>query len=76
MKRSGFFALLLVLAPASAFAGDETLHFKDAEVLKVKVQKPEVSYVLAKPDLTPRYELELKESFLPRIEQSVNQKPF
>lgn len=64
-----------LLAPSIAFAGEDVLRFKE-EVLRVKVQKPEVSYVLTKPDLTPRYELELKESFLPRIEESVRGKPF
>ena len=74
MKRLILAGLLMV--PSLAFAGDgSVLRFKD-EVLRVKVQKPEVSYVLTKPDLTPRYELELKESFLPRIEESVRGKPF
>mgnify|MGYP003342654947 CR=1 FL=1 len=64
---------MVVFGVPSAMAGDG-LRFE--EVLKVKVQRPEVSYVLTKPDLTPRYELDLKESFLPRIEESVKEKPF
>ena len=46
------------------------------EVLKVKVQKPEVSYILSRPDIAPAYDFELQESFLPRIEASVQEKPF
>lgn len=66
---------VLMAAPFAAHAQDGVLRFKE-EVIRAKVQKPEVSYIFTRPDLTPRYELELKESFLPRIEQSVQNKPF
>ncbi len=66
--------LALIALPAVAQAA-EVLRFKE-ENIRAKVQKPEVAYIYSRPDLTPRYDLELRESFLPRIEQSVQGKPF
>ena len=73
--------LLLSLAAAgmmSPSANAETVYnFKGkVDELRVKVPKPEISYVLNRPDLTPKYEFELQESFLPRIEESVEAEPF
>lgn len=75
MKR--VFAIAILLFPAAASAED-VYHFGDDKVEKlvVKIPKPEVAYVLSAPDLTPKYEFELKESFLPRIQESVESHPF
>jgi hypothetical protein len=66
--------IALISLPVAAQAA-EVLRFKE-ESIRAKVQKPEVGYIFSRPDLTPRYDLELRESFLPRIEQSVQGKPF
>ena len=62
-------------------SGDEIVgqlyNFKDkVDELRVKVPKPEISYVLNRPDLNPKYEFDLQESFLPRIEESVEEQLF
>ena len=69
-------AVLLMGLPLSA--GAETVYSFKGKVddLRVTVPKPEISYVLSRPDLTPKYEFELQESFLPRIEASVEERPF
>ncbi len=40
------------------------------------VQKPTIDIVLSRQNLAPKYTLVLKESFLPKILESINQKPF
>ena len=40
------------------------------------VQKPQVVIFMNKQNLTPKYDLELAESFLPRVVESVRHKPF
>ena len=70
-----FFTVLgfgLFVAPLAGAAPG--LSYK--EKLVVVIQKPQVTYVLTKQNLNPRYDLELKVSFLPRVVDSVNQKPF
>lgn len=66
--------LLFTNLAAGVALADEPLKLSSDVV--VKIPKPEVTYVLAKQDLTPKYELELKESFLPQVVQAVEQKPF
>ncbi len=67
----------MALVSPSAQAAETVYSFKGKiDELRVKVPKPEISYVLNRPDLTPKYEFELQESFLPRIEESVEAKPF
>ncbi len=66
--------LLLALAPAVARA-ERAITFEESKVVG-KIQKPEIQILITKQNLTPKYELELKESFLPKIVQSVDSKPF
>jgi hypothetical protein len=69
--------LVLALAlflPGVALAADG-FTFKETVVVG-KVQKPEIQILITKQNLTPKYELELKESFLPKIVQAVETKPF
>ncbi len=61
--------LLLLVSPASA-------GIKLGEEVKVKIQKPEVAIIMNKQNLTPKYDLELTQSFLPKVVDSVAQKPF
>lgn len=56
-------------APAYSFDDDEL-------VIVGEVQKPEVTVVISRENLNKAYELELKESFLPKIVESVEKPPF
>jgi hypothetical protein len=72
-------ALLLSLVFSGAARAEPMKHIdlgNRAEKLVVKIQKPEIAIVLTKQNLTPRYDLELKESFLPKVIESVEKKPF
>jgi len=62
-------ALILVFSPANAGS-------KFTEKIIVKVQKPEVAIIMNKQNLTPKYDLALEQSFLPKVVESVQQKPF
>ena len=46
------------------------------EVIKGKVQKPSVQILIARQDLSSADQLELQESFIPRIVKSVETRPF
>ncbi|MFZ5475776.1 MAG: hypothetical protein ACOZNI_03280 [Myxococcota bacterium] len=65
--------ILLALFPGAAFAAG--LKF-EAEDIKGKIQKPEIQILISKQNLTPKYELELRESFLPKVIEAVEHKPF
>lgn len=66
----------LLLLISSAFAQTKTIKFSTGEVVNVAIQKPEIAIILTKQNLTPKYDLELKESFLPKVVASVEKKPF
>ena len=68
------FVLLVGLA-LPGWAGAEELRFKEQTIVG-KIQKPEIEIYITKQNLTPKYALELRESFLPKIVQSVEKKPF
>jgi len=74
MKRITLIVLAL-LASSSAFAGKK-LVFKDEFVVEGEVQKPDVAVFISRQNLNEGYELQLKESFLPKIIESVSQPPF
>lgn len=74
MKR--VFAVALLLFPAVAFSAEADEEKGTVIHLDVKIPKPEVSYVLSAPDLMPHYEFELKESFLPNVQESIRLQPF
>lgn len=63
--------LALLLLASDAFAG-----IKLVDDARVKIQKPEVAIIMNKQNLTPKYDLELTQSFLPKVVESVAQKPF
>ncbi len=46
------------------------------EVIRGEVQKPSVQILIARQDLSSTDQLELQESFIPRIVKSVESKPF
>jgi len=64
----------LGLTPA-AHAQQGGFRFEE-QVVKGKIQKPEIQIYITKQNLSPKYQLELKESFLPKIEAAIKAKPF
>ncbi len=66
--------LVCTVAPAPR-AEAKRLVFQET-IIEGEVQKPEVSVYLTRQNLNDRYNLELKESFLPRILKSVEKSPF
>jgi len=76
-----FWAMLLGLSlPISAFAQDSEGEYSfdddDDFVIVGEVQKPEVTVVISRENLNKSYQLELKESFLPKIIDAVKKAPF
>ena len=75
LSRLGVVIFVALTASAAAFAapgGAMTFNEKISGV----VQKPTIDIVLSRQNLAPKYTLVLKESFLPKILESINQKPF
>jgi hypothetical protein len=71
------FTLLATVAILATPASAEELAFEDgAAVITGEVLKPEVTVVISRENLNKNYELELKESFLQKIIDSVEQPPF
>ncbi len=66
---------IVLLFAGQAFAQGRGLTFKE-EKLVGKIQKPEIQILITKQNLTPKYDLELRESFLPKILEAVEHKPF
>lgn len=65
-----------IAMPDMAAAAPKRLVFKDTEVIKGEVQKPEVAVFISRQNLNKGYEFELKQSFLPQIVDAVNRAPF
>jgi len=68
-------ALLLAILPSSALAQGRVMKLEGITVIG-KVQKPEVMMVITRQNLNSNYTLELRESFLPKIVLSIDDKPF
>ncbi len=69
-------ALFLVFfAPSSADAQTRRLVFEEISV-EGRVQKPVIDIFMRRQNLHTDYKLELRESFLPKIIESVEKKPF
>lgn len=67
--------LAAILATPARADDSKVLKMKDTTVVG-KIQKPEIAILITKQNLDPPYDLQLKESFVPRILESVEQKPF
>ncbi len=74
ISRIGVLILLSSVVADSAMAAK--LVFKDEFVVEGEVQKPEVAVFITRQNLNKAYELDLKESFLPKIILSVEHEPF
>jgi hypothetical protein len=66
-----FFGLVFWTSVAAAADFDE-----DDFVIEGEIQKPEVTVVISRQNLNNQFILELKESFLKKIVDSVEEEPF
>ena len=64
-----------VLSP-SALAQSRTVLLLEEEVIVGEVQKPTVTLFVTRQNINTDATLELRESFVPRIIESVEEKPF
>lgn len=69
-------AAIVSLAPTAVDAA--TFKFTEADVEDIvgEVQKPDVTVVISRENLNKAYKLELQESFLDKIVESVEHEPF
>jgi hypothetical protein len=65
----------LFLLPSIGHAQNKRLIFEDISV-EGRVQKPVIDIFMRRQNLNTDYQLELRESFLPKIVDSVKKKPF
>ena len=68
-------SFLLILATHTAIAQDSRLVF-DVVDITGEVQKPEITIFITRQNLDTDYELVLRESFVDKIVESVDEKPF
>jgi hypothetical protein len=68
---------IMLLFPNFAYAKEknQVIKFEDMDITG-KVQKPDVQIYISKMNLDKAYELKLKESFIPKIKDSIKKKPF
>lgn len=67
---------LVLLAPATALAATAKAFVIKGDDITAEAQKPEITILISRQNLSPKYVLDLKESFLPKIIESVSLKPF
>ena len=70
-----FLVLFIGLGTSVADAQTRRLVFEDISV-EGRVQKPVIDIFMSRQNLHTDYKLELRESFLPKIVESVEKKPF
>lgn len=79
MRRIIIAILALVASGATlvsaANAQSRRLVFEET-IIEGKVQKPEITIFITRQNLNTDYQLELRESFIPRIVESVERAPF
>lgn len=75
-RRVVFASLIGLLVASEAQAAKLRVVFKDETEIEGEVQKPEVAVFITRQNLNKAYELELKESFLPKILESIEHPPF
>lgn len=67
--------VLVLLHAGAAFGQNRRLVFEET-VIEGKVQKPEITILITRQNLNTDYNLQLRESFIPKIVKSVEKKPF
>ena len=68
-------AMMLVFLAATAHGQNRPLVFETVDITG-EVQKPEITIFISRQNLDTNYELALRESFIPRIIESVKSRPF
>ena len=74
-RTSAILAVVVASMVSTVAEAKPRLTFED-EVIEGEVQKPEIAVIISRENLTKSYNLELKRSFLPKILESVEEKPF
>jgi hypothetical protein len=74
-RRLGLVLFGLCAAAPDALAAKK-LVFKGETVIEGEPQKPDVAVFISRQNLNKAYELELKESFIPKILEAVEAEPF
>lgn len=69
-------ALIAALAASTALAQQRRVLLLEEEVIKGEVQKPTVTLFVSRQNINTDATLELRESFVPRIVESVEKRPF
>lgn len=69
-------ALFAGLAATTALAQQRRVLLLEEEVIKGEVQKPTVTLFVSRQNINTDATLELRESFVPRIVESVEKQPF
>ena len=80
MKFILYFIMIALFLPKAAFA-QETESMNAAQMfedfsIKGEIQRPDVNIFIVKMNLDKAYELKLRESFIPKIKESMKKKPF
>lgn len=73
MVRGCWFGVVGCLASSTVHAGG--VNFEDF-VIEGEIQKPEITVVISRENLNKSYVVELKESFLDKILESLRKPPF
>jgi len=78
MRKTVATALVLFagLAATTAYAQQRRVLLLEEEVIKGEVQKPTVTLFVSRQNINTDATLELRESFVPRIVESVEKRPF
>jgi len=69
------FGMIPAIAHAQGKSAGKKFVFGEEEVTG-KVQRPQVEYIIARKDIADDANLKLKESFIPKLLDSVKQEPF
>ena len=64
------------MVATAAFAQQRRVLLLEEEVIKGEVQKPTVTLFVSRQNINTDATLELRESFVPRIVESVEKRPF
>ena len=74
MKKAVLITLFMGISSV-CWAQSRRMIFEET-VIEGKVQKPEITIFITRQNLNTNYNLELRESFIPKIVKSVDKKPF
>ena len=72
-------SLILFIAPSVVHAQEpvaKTIQSFEDFSIKGEIQKPNINIFIGRMNLDKAYELKLRESFIPKIKESMKKKPF